>query len=103
MELVNFTNVARECGVSGNTVKGYYQILVDTLLGRFLPAYTRQPKRRVIQSPKSCFADVAVVNHLARRGPVEAGGELFGKAREDGIEVLPVQDFLGRLWAGDLF
>jgi hypothetical protein len=26
-------------------VKGYYEILVDTLLSRFLPAYTRRPQR----------------------------------------------------------
>lgn len=82
-ELVNFTNLARECGVSVNTVKEYYQILVDTLLGRFLPAYTRRPKRRVIQAPKFYFADVGVVNHLVRRGRVQPGGELFGKALEN--------------------
>lgn len=51
-ELVNYSNIARECGKSVNTVKEYYQILVDTLLGRFLPAWTRRPKRRVIQAPK---------------------------------------------------
>jgi predicted AAA+ superfamily ATPase len=84
-ELVNFTNIARECGVSGPTVREYFQILVDTLLGRFLPAYTRRPKRRVIQAPKFYFADVGVVNHLARRGRVEPGSELFGKAFESWV------------------
>lgn len=79
-ELVNYTSIARECGVSSVTVKEYYQILVDTLLGRFLPAYTRRPKRRVIQAPKFYFADVGVVNRLARRGRLEPGGELWGKA-----------------------
>lgn len=82
-ELVNYTNIARECGVSSVTVKDYYQILVDTLLGRFLPAYTRRPKRRVIQAPKFYFADVGVVNRLARRGRLEPGGELWGKALEN--------------------
>lgn len=82
-ELVNYTNVARECGVSGNAVKAYYQILVDTLLGRFLPSYTRRPKRRVIQAPKFYLADVGVVNHLARRGAIHRGSELFGKALEN--------------------
>ena len=82
-ELVNFTNIARECGVSGVTVKEYYQILVDTLLGRFLPAYTRRPKRRVIQAPKFYFADVGVVNHLAHRGRIQPRSELFGKALEN--------------------
>ena len=81
-EVLNYTNAARECGVSGKTVREYYQILVDTLLGRFLPSYTHRPKRRVIQSPKFYFADVGVVNHLARRGRLEPGGELFGKALE---------------------
>lgn len=82
-ELVNYTNIARECGVTANGVKGYYEILTDTLLGRFLPAFTRRPKRRVIQAPKFYLADVGVVNHLARRGRVDAGGELYGKALEN--------------------
>jgi uncharacterized protein len=82
-ELINYSNIARECGRSVNTVKEYYQILVDTLLGRFLPAWTRRPKRRVIQAPKFYFADVGVVNHLARRGRLEPGSELFGKALEN--------------------
>jgi predicted AAA+ superfamily ATPase len=82
-ELVNYANVARECARSANSVKEYYQILVDTLLGRFLPAWTRRPKRRVIQAPKFYFADVGVVNHLARRGTLAPGSELFGKALEN--------------------
>lgn len=50
--------------------------------GAGLPAYTRRPKRRVIGAPKFYFADVGVVNVLARRGLIEPGGELFGKAFE---------------------
>jgi len=84
-QLVNYSTIARDCGVSPYTVKAYFQILVDTLLGRFLPAYRRRPKRRVIQAPKFYFADVAVVNHLARRGVLEAGGELFGNAFENWV------------------
>jgi len=84
-DLVNFANIARECAVSGPTVKGHFGILVDTLLGRWLPAYTRRPKRRVIGAPKFYFADVGVVNHLARRGRMEPGGELFGKAFENWV------------------
>ena len=82
-ELVNFSNVARDCGVSSQTVKEYFQILVDTLLGRWLPAYTKKPKRRVISSPKFYFSDVGVVNFLAKRGRLEPGSDLFGKAFEN--------------------
>lgn len=84
-ELVNFSTIARECGVSSNAVRGYFQILEDTLLGRWLPAYRKRPKRRVIGAPKFYFADVGVVNHLARRGRLEPGSELFGKAFENWV------------------
>ncbi len=84
-DLVNFANIARECGVSGHTVKGHFGILEDTLIGRWLPAYTRRPKRRVIAAPKFYFADVGVVNHLARRGRIQPRSELFGKAFENWV------------------
>ncbi len=84
-DLVNFANIARQCGVSAPTVKGYFGILEDTLLGRWLPAYTRRAKRRVVGAPKFYFNDVGVVNHLARRGRIVPGGELFGKAFENWV------------------
>lgn len=84
-ELVNHANIARDCGVSGPAVREYFQILVDTMLGRFLPAYTKRPKRRVIQAPKFYFADVGVVNSLNKRGLLEPGTELFGKAFENWV------------------
>ncbi|MBI2162267.1 MAG: ATP-binding protein [Candidatus Rokubacteria bacterium] len=84
-EIVNFSTIARECGVSSHTIKGYFGILVDTLLGRWLLAYTKRPKRRVIGAPKFYFADVGVVNHLARRGELHRGSELYGKAFENWV------------------
>jgi predicted AAA+ superfamily ATPase len=82
-EMVNFSTIARECSVSSQTVKGYFQILEDTLLGRWLPAYRKRPKRRVILSPKFYFSDVGVVNFLAKRGRLQQGSELYGKAFEN--------------------
>lgn len=84
-QLVNFSTIARDCGVSSHTIQGYFQILEDTLLGRWLPAYTKRPKRRVIAAPKFYFADVGVVNFLARRGELQPGSELYGKAFENWI------------------
>ena len=84
-EIVNFSAIARECGVSSHTVKGYFGILEDTLLGRWLPAHTSRPKRRVIGAPKFYFADTGVVNHLARRGELHRGSELYGKAFENWV------------------
>ncbi len=83
--IVNFSNIARDCAISSPTVRAYFGILEDTLLGRWLPAYRKQPKRRTIQAPKFYFADVGVVNRLARRGRLERGSELYGKAFENWV------------------
>lgn len=84
-ELVNFANIARDTGVSSHTIKSYFQILEDTLLGRWLPAYRKRPKRRVIGAPKWYFADVGVVNHLAHRGAFERRTDVYGKAFESWV------------------
>jgi predicted AAA+ superfamily ATPase len=81
-EVVNYSNIASECGISAPTVKEYFQILEDTLTGRFLPSYQKKPQRRVIQAPKFYYFDVGIANHLLKRGSVEMGSESFGKAFE---------------------
>lgn len=84
-EIINHSTIARECGVSSHTSQSYFEILIDTLFGRWLPAYTKRPKRRIIQSPKFYFSDVGVVNALARRRQLEPGAALFGKAFENWV------------------
>ncbi len=81
-ELVNYANIASECGVSSPTVKEYFQILEDTLIGKMLPADRRRAKRRLIAAPKFYFFDIGIVAYLTRRGKVLPGSELFGKAFE---------------------
>lgn len=81
-EMVNYTNIASECGVSSVTVKEYFQILEDTLIGRFLPSYQKKPKRRVILAPKFYYFDVGIANYLLKRGRIEVGSEAFGSAFE---------------------
>ena len=81
-EMVNYTNIATDCGVSANTIKEYFQILEDTLIGRFLPAFQKKPKRRVVNAPKFYFFDVGIANFLIKRSKIENGNELFGKAFE---------------------
>lgn len=81
-EIVNYTNIAAECGVSAPTIKEYFQILEDTLIGRFLPSYRKKPKRRVIQAPKFFYFDVAIANHFLKRKSIEFGSESFGHAFE---------------------
>ncbi|MDR2511992.1 MAG: AAA family ATPase [Bacteroidales bacterium] len=81
-EMVNYTNIAADCGVSATTVKEYFQILEDTLLGRFVPSFQKKPKRKVILAPKFYLFDVGIANYLLHRGKIVLGSEIFGKAFE---------------------
>jgi uncharacterized protein len=81
-EMVNYANIASDCGVSAPTVKEYFQILEDTLTGRFLPSFQKKPKRRVILAPKFYYFDLGIANYLLKRGRIELGSESFGRAFE---------------------
>ena len=83
---VNYTTIARDTGTSSQTVRGYFQILEDTLLGRFLPAYRRRPKRRVVAAPKFYFA-------RCRRGELSGPARCAGAGRRavrEGVRELGV-------------
>jgi predicted AAA+ superfamily ATPase len=82
---VNFTAISRDCGISAYTAKSYFSILEDTLIGSWLKAYRKKPKRRISASPKFYFFDVGLVNVLAKRGTLTLGSELFGKAFENWV------------------
>lgn len=79
---INATNIARECGVSAPTVRSYFDILEATLIGRFLPAFGRSGRRRLIESPRFYFFDVGIAGALCHRGEISPGSELFGRAFE---------------------
>jgi len=96
-EIVNYANIATDCGVSAPTIKEYFQILEDTLVGRFIPVFQKKPKRRVILSPKFYFFDIGIANSLMRRGEILFGSEKYGHAFEHFIcnELLAHRHYTG--------
>lgn len=81
-EIVNYTNIAQDCGLSAKTIKEYFVILEETMLGFYLPAYTKVIKRRLIQSPKFYYFDVAIPNHLLNRRRLQPGTDVYGHTLE---------------------
>src|SRR6185295_19192573 len=82
-DLTSYANIARDCGVDAKTVKEYYQILVDTLLGTFVEPWKQRQERQVIgKAPKFYLFDVGVAGALTRRHIAEERGEAFGRALE---------------------
>ena len=82
-ELTNYANIARDCGVDSKTVKEYYQILVDTLLGTMIEPYKRRQDRQVItKAGKFYLFDVGVAGAITQRLIPQERGEQFGRAFE---------------------
>jgi predicted AAA+ superfamily ATPase len=69
-KLLNFTKIGRDCGADPKTVKSYYQILEDTLLGFMSEPYHTSRRKRLTQAPKFYFFDTGVARALAGHLPV---------------------------------
>ena len=75
-ELTNYSNIACDCGVDSKTVREYYQILVDTLMGTFVEPFKKRQNRQVIsKAPKFYLFDVGVAGALTQRVIPEERGE----------------------------
>ena len=81
-EMVNYSNIAQECGVSAVTVNSYFDILEDTLVGYRIPAYTKVKQRRLVQAPRFYYFDIGVVNYLLHRKELVRGTPDYGHAFE---------------------
>lgn len=80
-EMLNYTNVAREVGVSAKVVRSYFEILEDTLLGFRIKPWSKSKNRRLVETEKFYLFDVGLSNYLSRRKPAEGTTE-FGKSFE---------------------
>ena len=82
-EMINYSNIARDVGIDAKTVKEYYQILEDTLIGHLIYPYYKNPSRRVISSvPKFYLFDVGIANFLIKRDISYMEGAEAGKSLE---------------------
>jgi predicted AAA+ superfamily ATPase len=80
---INYAGFARETGVSASTVRNYFQLLEDTLLGFTLEPWRKRKKRRLVETAKFYLFDVGVANQLHPESSVVAeGSDRFGRAFE---------------------
>ena len=79
---INYESFSSDLQVSPSTLKNYFQILEDTLIGFRLPGFTKTKKRKSISRAKHYLFDLGVTRHLARTGSVKQGSKAFGEAFE---------------------
>ena len=82
-ELVNYAKIAADCGVDAKSVRAYFSILEDTLLGSFLEPLTSKTgsRKQLVATPKFYLFDPGVARTL-RRSTINAvagpeAGHLF--------------------------
>jgi predicted AAA+ superfamily ATPase len=81
-EMIVYKNIAQDCGIDHRTVKEYFEILQDTLIGYLIPGFTATQKRRAILASKFYYFDVGIANYLLNRKNLVNGTVDFGHAFE---------------------
>lgn len=66
-KIINYANIARDVGVDSKTIKEYFCILEDTMIGFFLEPFHNSFRKRLVEKPKFYFFDPGVVRSLSRR------------------------------------
>lgn len=82
-EMVNYSNIGRECSIDPKTVKEYFQILIETLLGYFIYPYRKKIKREIISdTPRFYLFDVGVANKIKQQTIKDLKGIEAGRSLE---------------------
>jgi predicted AAA+ superfamily ATPase len=95
---LHYQNFSSDSGVKAKTLQNYIEILEDTLIGFKVPPFEKTIRRKAITRSKFYLFDIGITRVLARRGEVQPGSELFGRAFEHFIvlELRAALDLLGR-------
>jgi predicted AAA+ superfamily ATPase len=83
-KIVNYANIARDVGVDDKTIKEYFSILEDTMMGFFLEPFHNSFRKRLVGKPKFYFFDLGVVRSLSRKlsVPLAQRTAAYGEAFE---------------------
>jgi predicted AAA+ superfamily ATPase len=84
-ELLNYSSVASDCGVPETTVRNYFEILKDTLIGNALEPWRLSKKRKAIQTVKFYLFDSGVRHALIDLKTLSRNSAEFGIALEHWI------------------
>lgn len=64
-QTTNVSGLARDANISRETARGYFEVLVDTLIGGWLPAYRPRAKVKEVALPKFYWFDPGVLRAAA--------------------------------------
>ncbi len=77
-QTVNVSNIARDTGIARQTANEFFQILVDTLLANWLPAWKLEKAIKQVAHPRFYLFDSGVARQLAGQSHLPLGSEERG-------------------------
>ena len=81
-QVTNLTGIARDVGINRRTIQNHFEILTDTLLGYWLPAWKLKPSTKQVRQSKFYFFDCGVTRALTGRLPYPPVAEELGPLLE---------------------
>jgi Predicted ATPase (AAA+ superfamily) len=81
-QMLNFTKIASDLQVSPNTVKEFYSILEDTLIGFTINPFSQTIKRKAVSTARFYYFDLGVKNYLCGINSLPPKTKIFGQAFE---------------------
>jgi predicted AAA+ superfamily ATPase len=101
-EQINFTAIARDTQLGRDSVREYFTVLEDTLIGQFLLPFHHSERKRHKTSPKFYFFDTGVLRGIQRKltAPLQSGTFEFGNCFETFFinEVIRINSYLRKDW-----
>jgi len=99
-EVLNYSNVASDVGLSANTIRDYFAILDDTLLGFQLEPWKSAKSRKSIAKAKHYLFDCGVLNTLSGSKSVDRNSNIYGTCFEHFIlnEIRAYSSYRQRRW-----
>ena len=83
--IINFAAIGSDAGVAASTIREYFSILNDTLVGFTVEPWVLSKKRKAIQTAKFYFFDTGVTHTLAGTEALDRNSDLYGKSFEQWI------------------
>lgn len=77
-QILNYESIARDAQVPARTIREYYALLEDTLMGFILNPIKSTAKRKCISTGKFYFFDIGVLNSIVGRKSVSAKTKEYG-------------------------
>ncbi len=81
-KLLNYSEMASDTGIPASTIREYYSILSDTLVGFVVEPWQGSKKRKAIQTAKFYLFDTGVTHALSGTRSLDRNSNLWGESFE---------------------